>query len=515
MCMVNLYQWQTECIDRWVENGCRGIAHVVTGAGKTVMALAAAGRIRNRYPGQVQVRIVVPKIDLAKQWKNEIFSYFSKDGIERKDIGLYYGKVKNHPDLPFVIYVINTAREVLSGHIQKDMEQNKHVLLICDECHRAAGPENRRIFSFRSSRLFQADLYHCIGLSGTPYCDNFEEVLVPALGGVFYVYDVAAAKSGKQINDFAVIHTEVSLNGTEAAEYGELCVQISALYAKLLKDNSALQYMGYAEFIKTVRECAAEEPGSIYDQYLNKIQKRRKLIYEAANRIPCVISLINRIGVKEKIILFTERREQTDEVYRKLLPVYGNRIVHYHSGMDHRLRREQLDLFRIGEARILVACKALDEGLDVPDASAGIVISCTGTQRQRVQRLGRIIRKKDGKPVSRLFYIHTANTVESSYYLTDLPEDTVTMRITYDGESDRFYNTAYEDAAVHVYRQLESHMSQKMKNEFVKCLEEGLTECDWLMNSDYLQRQMQKCSDQHEKNYWFIMQKLSETEQEN
>ena len=42
----NLFKWQRDCLQKWFDNGCRGIVNVVTGAGKTVLALAAAHNLR-------------------------------------------------------------------------------------------------------------------------------------------------------------------------------------------------------------------------------------------------------------------------------------------------------------------------------------------------------------------------------------------------------------------------------------------------------------------------------------
>jgi superfamily II DNA or RNA helicase len=58
-----------------------------------------------------------------------------------------------------------------------------------------------------------------------------------------------------------------------------------------------------------------------------------------------------------------------------------------------------------------VATSILDEGVDVPDASIGIVVSGTGQGRQFVQRLGRILRPTPGKE-ARLYEIVTRDTLE-------------------------------------------------------------------------------------------------------
>ena len=60
-------------------------------------------------------------------------------------------------------------------------------------------------------------------------------------------------------------------------------------------------------------------------------------------------------------------------------------------------RAEILELFKKGDYRVIVTSKVLDEGIDVPDASLGIILSGTGSKREFVQRLGRLLRKVEGK----------------------------------------------------------------------------------------------------------------------
>jgi superfamily II DNA or RNA helicase len=53
----------------------------------------------------------------------------------------------------------------------------------------------------------------------------------------------------------------------------------------------------------------------------------------------------------------------------------------------------------------------LDEGIDVPDASFGIILGGTGSHREFIQRLGRLLRKKEGK-VARLVEVVSRETTE-------------------------------------------------------------------------------------------------------
>jgi superfamily II DNA or RNA helicase len=67
--------------------------------------------------------------------------------------------------------------------------------------------------------------------------------------------------------------------------------------------------------------------------------------------------------------------------------------------------------FGNGQYRVIVTSQVLDEGVDVPDASVGIVLGGTGSKREFVQRLGRLLRRKDGK-IAKLVEIISKETVE-------------------------------------------------------------------------------------------------------
>src|SRR5439155_9131697 len=60
-------------------------------------------------------------------------------------------------------------------------------------------------------------------------------------------------------------------------------------------------------------------------------------------------------------------------------------------------RRAILQRFHAGEYSVLVTSQVLNEGVDVPSAGIGIVLSGTGSVREHVQRLGRLLRKFGGK----------------------------------------------------------------------------------------------------------------------
>ncbi len=74
-------------------------------------------------------------------------------------------------------------------------------------------------------------------------------------------------------------------------------------------------------------------------------------------------------------------------------------------------RQHFLDGLATGQYRVLGTSRVLNEGVDMPDVSVGIVLSGTGSVREHVQRLGRILRRKQGKRAT-LYELVTHNTIE-------------------------------------------------------------------------------------------------------
>jgi superfamily II DNA or RNA helicase len=60
-------------------------------------------------------------------------------------------------------------------------------------------------------------------------------------------------------------------------------------------------------------------------------------------------------------------------------------------------------MFRKGVVDVLVTCRALDEGANIPETQLAIVAAATASQRQRIQRLGRVLRPAVGKSRATVF----------------------------------------------------------------------------------------------------------------
>jgi superfamily II DNA or RNA helicase len=108
---------------------------------------------------------------------------------------------------------------------------------------------------------------------------------------------------------------------------------------------------------------------------------------------------------RERVLIFTLHNDLVYAISRRfLIPA-----VTYQTPREER--REILHKFAAGEYRAIVTSQVLDEGVDVPEASVGLVLSGTGSTREYIQRLGRLLRKVEGK-TARLVEIISKETVE-------------------------------------------------------------------------------------------------------
>src|SRR5690606_2112825 len=99
----------------------------------------------------------------------------------------------------------------------------------------------------------------------------------------------------------------------------------------------------------------------------------------------------------QQTLVFHEDIDACNLIHEVLSREAGVRSGVYHSRMTSRERAAMLGLYRAGAIQVLVTCRALDEGFNVPDSQLCIIAASTATRRQRIQRLGRVIRPAKGK----------------------------------------------------------------------------------------------------------------------
>ncbi len=508
-----LYKWQEECLERWFSNHGRGMVQAVTGSGKTLLALAAAERLEKTLDRDLLVKIVMPTGALMRQWSRALKEFLGPDAADsiQKEIGLRGGGQKSPPDRKYMIYVINSARYELARQILSDLKKGAAVLLIADECHHYESEQNQLIFEFLPHiEPYKADFFS-MGLSATLPGGQAGRYLACALGKKIYDYGIDRAAKASSICKYDVYPIEISFQEEEKEAYLDLTDRMTVLYHRLIQMYPPLKDMGQKERFEMLRQIAGGRERRAAQEaklYMNLSYKRKSLVCTASARIACAYDLVCRLKEDDKIFIFGERISQAEELYWLLCDKYPGRVGRCHSGMGQEANRNVLARFKEGEVRILIACRAMDEGVDVPDASVGIILSGTSMQRQRTQRLGRIIRKREGKERASLYYLHVAESTEDIRFLPDNGNCRI-FELEYLFDERDFYNEPYDKAASILLEKLKGERAGKEKRkEAWRCLQLGCVRADWTLDEGVIDMYTKEAWGVREKNYWICMKKV-------
>ncbi len=157
----------------------------------------------------------------------------------------------------------------------------------------------------------------------------------------------------------------------------------------------------------------------------------------------------------------------------------------YHSKIDHVNRKNILEQYDNGSLRILVSCKALDEGLNIPATDVGIVVSSTASNRHRTQRLGRILRKTQSEQKASLYYLYVGDSSEESEMLPNIdPAFFIpTIHMGYSIPYESFFCDKYETCAERAMQCLfGKNVSVDILDEVYRNIAIGTVRFDWLMS---------------------------------
>ena len=364
--------WQSKALDNW-RTSFRGVASVVTGGGKTTFAQMCMQVFRERYPDGRFV-IVVPTLALLDQW---YVSLREDLAIPEHEMALFSGEGRPERFRTVNLMVVNTAR-VYAPKVSEEYD----TMLVVDECHRSASESN--------ALALKGDHEGTLGISATPeraYDDLFEDVVVPALGPIIFRYDYNDALSDDVIVPFDIVNVYTDMTAEEQSEYDELTSEIS----------------------RTFRGFQAGEVSK--DTLTRKLRHRARLAATSIQRIPIAALLAERHRTG-RLIIFHEDIRSAEKIWRILLARGFNATI-YHSKIGPALRRDNLRLYRRGVFDVLVTCRALDEGVNVPETDVAILASSTASPRQRIQRMGRVLRPAPGKPRARIYTIYVSKVEES------------------------------------------------------------------------------------------------------
>ncbi|WP_281241933.1 DEAD/DEAH box helicase [Geodermatophilus siccatus] len=168
-------------------------------------------------------------------------------------------------------------------------------------------------------------------------------------------------------------------------------------------------------------------------RYLHAFSKRRQLLADCRRKHEALAGLAPLLASADRGLVFTETRQSADEA-AYILREYGISALDFTSALKPWERKERLEAFKRGSVRVLAAPRVLDEGIDVPQADVGVILAASRSERQMIQRMGRVIRPKADHRPATFVVMYVRGTAEDPALgahedfldqLTDVAEETV------------------------------------------------------------------------------------------
>ena len=362
---------QDQALKAWKSSSCRGLVVLPTGTGKSYLAQMAIQFCKR------PTIIMVPTIDLMHQWHRGLEENFGCT------VGMLGGG--NRDIQPLTVSTYDSAL------LMMEFIGNQFGLLIFDECHHLPG-ERMKQSALMSIAPFR------MGLSATPERETPDLSLYNQLTGPLCFRMEIEELRGDILSPYRTELLELELEEDEEFAYHEN----RQVYLDFLK-MSGISFQNGDGWARFIMACARSKEGKAAFKAFHE-QKRIARCGRSKFR---AIWDITRDHAGERIIIFTADNATAYEIGRRFfMPV----LTHHTKPAERKL---MLERFRSGQHPCLVTSKVLNEGVDVPEASVGIIVSGSGSTREHVQRLGRILRKSKDKQAV-LYELISRNTSESN-----------------------------------------------------------------------------------------------------
>ena len=363
---MKLREWQGTAFPLWW-NRKRGIVKVVTGGGKTVFAIHCLKQYLEENPSN-SILIVVPSIALLDQWYEGLLQSYDTNQLSLNGGGEHLEELSM-----ITISTIDSVKNII------DKFDASQTLLIVDECHKI-GTEKR-------GETLTNNWHATLGLSATPerdYDDNFYIIIKKILGDIIFDYDYIDAREDEVIVNFKLLYAYAAMTPEEEDEY--------------------------KKFTKSIQRRAATIGGNNMNDYPLKMMifNRARMVKNSKNRIPFGIELLQKYK-RDSWIVFTENKKQAKE-FNAIINTKGYQSAIYNTDLDASEREENLNNFKSGNLNVLVSCTALDEGFDMPEADGAMILSASSSKRQRIQRMGRVLRITANKQNALIVTVYSSKT---------------------------------------------------------------------------------------------------------
>jgi superfamily II DNA or RNA helicase len=379
---------QLEAIDAWLKNGLRGSIIYSTGTGKTEIAFECARRAANMLSSdRFKVLFLVPRIVLIEQNVKRLLNY----GLGKEVVGVYYGERKDAKEITISTYqsVINNFQLIRNAN-----------MIVLDEIHLLSetATEFDKIFDV----ILEDPKKAILGLTATLNEKDGKYSTIMVVAPPIRKYMIKDAVIDGRLAKPVIIPRAVRFTSYEQRGYEETSSKIKEISARL-------QVHDPITISKILMNGGPRS--SLAKSWFANVRRRKEILSTASQKFIQVLNIVKE-HPNERIMIFSETIESIEKL-KKIL-----KENHIHAETMHnqiRAKERKIILEQWGKEYFpLLSVHTLEIGYDIPQAGIAIIISSTSNINQIVQRIGRVIRKFEGKNRALIYVVYVNDTKDDN-----------------------------------------------------------------------------------------------------
>jgi len=361
---------QKKALNAWADNNGIGSLIAGTGFGKSRCGVAAINYILRSNPS-TKALVLVPTIQLQEQFEDEFHKWGYSHCLDSVDIMCYQSAYK--------------------------LQGQHYSIVVCDEIHLGLSKEHRKFFSMNTY-----DNLLCMTAT-EPEELEYKHILRKLAPTIYNISLDECVKLGL-VSPYEINCIPIKLTDTEREEYKKI--------------NKMFVYYKYELGMFDAFDKAKEHLNNTHADpqdkanaanFFGTIRMRKKIIDSAENKLERFKELVTD-NTDSRIISFGGINAFTDKMCAAVDPL----AVVYHSGKTVKQRKLALDAFKEGSINVLCSTKALNQGLDIPDANMGIICGITSKGLSMIQRVGRLVRFQEGK-TGTIYILYVEDSQEETW----------------------------------------------------------------------------------------------------
>jgi superfamily II DNA or RNA helicase len=433
----SLKQDQIAAVNAWINNNYRGTILYSTGTGKTEIAFECAKRLAscylpdsnnklsintnenfmnnanmilkdkdpsysNAYKSSSLVNdntnnisysffnilFLVPRISLIDQTINRLISY----GIPKEKVAAYFGERKEIAEI-----IISTYHSA----IRNTNLIRRSNMVIFDEVHLIR--DTSRSFIQIFDIVIEDPKRAILGLTATLDKKDLKNNTILTVLPPVIEYTVKSAVKDRRLAKPVVIPIKVNLTEKEQKDYDTYSTKIKNISNRFKRydANSMTDLLKKGGFVSGMAKA-----------WFSNIRKRKLLLSYAENKLFSAANIISKKFPNEKIMVFSETIESIEKL-QDLLKGQGIESKIIDAKVKVSERQRILDNWGIN-FNVLLSVHTLEIGYDVPQVRIEIILATTSNINQIIQRIGRVLRKYEGKNVALIYVIYIPDTKDDN-----------------------------------------------------------------------------------------------------